>query len=238
MTTILQTDGLTKRFGGLVAVDNLDLRIERGEIAGLIGPNGSGKTTAFNLITGFLKPDTGHIEYNGHSITGESPYEIASRGLGRTFQRTKPFGKLTVLENMLVPITKGLTGEAKETRAREILDELDLTPVIGNRGEDLSGGQKKLLEIARVLMLDPDLIMLDEPSAGVNPVLMDDILDNIKRLNETGRTIILIEHDMTVIEGLSDRVIVMHNGRKITSGTFEEVQQNSLVRDAYLGGQQ
>ncbi|WP_338726906.1 ABC transporter ATP-binding protein [Haladaptatus sp. DJG-WS-42] len=236
MTALLEIDGLKKSFGGLVAVDGLDFEIERGEIVGLIGPNGSGKTTTFNLTTGFLSADDGRIVFDGTDITSSSTHEIATLGLGRTFQETKPFGKLTVFENMLVPQSP-LSGEAKLQHARELLDDLELTRVADNHGEDLSGGQKKLLEIARVLMLDPDLILLDEPSAGVNPALMDDILDHIAKLNENGRTILIIEHDMSIVAELCDRVIVMNNGQNIASGTFEEVQQNDLVREAYLGGQ-
>lgn len=235
MTTLLTTEGLTKQFGGLVAVDKIDLEINEGEILGLIGPNGSGKTTTFNLITGFLEADRGKVTFHGSDVTDESPDRIARRGLGRTFQVAKPFGRLTVMDNMLVPNTGNLVGDKKRNRALEILQELELNHVEDERGDNLSGGQKKLLEIARVLMLDPQLILLDEPAAGVNPALMDDIMDRIRALNEAGRTIFLIEHDMSVIAELCDRVIVMNNGQIVTSGTFEEIRENERVRDAYLG---
>lgn len=235
MTTLLTTEGLTKQFGGLVAVDKIDLEINEGEILGLIGPNGSGKTTTFNLITGFLEADRGKVTFHGSDVTDESPDRIARRGLGRTFQVAKPFGRLTVMDNMLVPNTGNLVGDKKRNRALEILQELELDHVEDERGDNLSGGQKKLLEIARVLMLDPQLILLDEPAAGVNPALMDDIMDRIRALNEAGRTIFLIEHDMSVIAELCDRVIVMNNGQIVTSGTFEEIRENERVRDAYLG---
>jgi branched-chain amino acid transport system ATP-binding protein len=231
---ILRTDGLEKHFGGIKAVDGLNLSVDAGDIVGLIGPNGAGKSTTFNLVTGFLSPTGGHVYFDGTDVTGEKPHTIAKRGVGRTFQETKPFGNLTVFENLLVASTP-VSGQAKVERAHEVLDRLELGHVADHDGEDLSGGQKKLLELARVLMLDPELIMLDEPSAGVNPALMDDILDHIRRLNEEGRTILVIEHDMSIIAELCDTVVVMSNGREISEGTFEEIRQNDRVRDAYLG---
>jgi branched-chain amino acid transport system ATP-binding protein len=232
---ILETESLQKDFDGLTAVQNLNITVNHGEIVGLIGPNGAGKSTTFNLITGFLEPTAGYIYFNGKDITGESPNSVAKHGIGRTFQKTMPFGKLTVFENMLVPQTPGLSGQAKIDRVKTILDKFDLQHVAETNGEDLSGGQKKLLEVARILMLDPQLIMLDEPSAGVNPALMDNILDQIKRLNQEGHTIFVIEHDMTVISELCDSVLVMNNGESIAKGTFEEVQRDEGVRSAYLG---
>lgn len=232
---LLELDGLTKRFGGLTAVDDLSFGVGTNEIVGLIGPNGSGKTTTFDLVTGFLRPDAGTVTFEGRDLTGRRPYEVARRGLGRTFQRTKPFGKLTVFENLLVPETPGLSEDAKLSRARTLVDDLDLGAVADADAETLSGGQKKLLEIARVLMLDPSLILFDEPSAGVNPALMDDILDHIAKLNDRGRTVLIIEHDMSIIDELCDTVVVMSDGRLVASGTFDEIQADSAVRDAYLG---
>lgn len=232
---LLELDGLTKRFGGLTAVDDLSFGVEANEIVGLIGPNGSGKTTTFDLITGFLRPDAGTVTFEGHDLTDRRPYEVARRGLGRTFQRTKPFGKLTVFENLLVPETPTLSEDAKLDRARTLVDDLNLGAVADADAETLSGGQKKLLEIARVLMLDPSLILFDEPSAGVNPALMDDILDHIATLNDRGRTVLIIEHDMSIIDELCDTVVVMSDGRLVASGTFDEIQADSAVRDAYLG---
>jgi branched-chain amino acid transport system ATP-binding protein len=231
---ILRIEGLEKHFGGIKAVDGLDMSVDRGSVVGLIGPNGAGKSTTFNLVTGFLEPTAGTIRFDGEDVTGARPYALAKRGVGRTFQETKPFGNLSVFENLLVASTP-VSGQAKVDRANEILDRLELQRVKDQNGEDLSGGQKKLLELARVLMLDPDVIMLDEPSAGVNPALMDDILDHIRRLNEEGRTILVIEHDMSVIAELCDTVVVMSNGREIAEGTFEEIRQNERVRSAYLG---
>lgn len=235
MTPILELDGLTKHFGGITAVDDLSFVVDEDEIVGLIGPNGSGKTTTFNLVTGFLAPEKGTVTFEGQDVTGRKPHELAKVGLGRTFQETKPFGKLTVFENLLVPETPGLSGGEKVARAHELVDDLDLTRVAEEDAENLSGGQKKLLEIARVLMLDPSLILLDEPSAGVNPRLMDDILDTIKGLNENGRTILIIEHDMSIIAELCDTVVVMSEGCEVATGTFEEIQANEAVRNAYLG---
>jgi branched-chain amino acid transport system ATP-binding protein len=233
---LLEVRGLRRTFGGLVAVDDLSFAVEDGEIAGLIGPNGSGKTTTFNLITGFLKPDGGEAVFDGRTITSKKPYEIATLGLGRTFQMTKPFGRLTVFENMLIPNTeRGTYTQEQEEYIWSILDELDLDHVADHDADELSGGQQKLLEIARVLMLDPELVLLDEPAAGVNPALMDDIIDRVKALNEGGATFLVVEHDMAVIDELCERVIVMDNGRKIASGTFDEVRTDEQVREAYLG---
>jgi len=233
---LLEVRGLRRTFGGLVAVDDLSFAVEDGEIAGLIGPNGSGKTTTFNLITGFLKPDGGEAVFDGRTITSKKPYEIATLGLGRTFQTTKPFGRLTVFENMLIPNTeRGTYTQEQEEYIWSILDELDLDHVADHDADELSGGQQKLLEIARVLMLDPELVLLDEPAAGVNPALMDDIIDRVKALNAGGTTFLVVEHDMAVVEELCERVIVMDNGRKIASGTFDEVRTDEQVREAYLG---
>jgi branched-chain amino acid transport system ATP-binding protein len=235
MSLIILT-GLTKAFGGLTAVDNLEFSVQEGEITGLIGPNGSGKTTTFNLITGILNPDSGTVMFNGMDITGDSSYEVARRGLGRTFQITRPFGRLTVFENMLVPNTEMRTySREQEDLIWSILEELDIDHVAENKADELSGGQQKLLELARVLMLNPKLILLDEPAAGVNPALMDDIIERIHGLNEQGTTFLVVEHDMSVMNELCDRLIVMDSGRKIADGTFNEIRQNPAVKEAYLG---
>lgn len=235
MSPMLETENLTKTFGGIVATDDLNIEVSEGEIHGLIGPNGSGKTTTFNLLTGFLTPDSGKIRFQGEDITGQQPYEISKRGIGRTFQTARPFAQMSVYDNLLVPAAD--TSEmSRADRAAQILDELDLDHVAENNAGDLSGGQKKLLEIARVLMLDPALILLDEPGAGVNPALMDDILDRIRALNDEGRTFLIIEHDMSLIDEITDRVTVMNAGTAITTGTFDEISQDERVKDAYLGG--
>lgn len=235
MEPILQLSDLVKTFGGVRAVDNLSFDVEGGEIVGLIGPNGSGKTTTLNLVTGFLEASSGTVEFHGQDITGAKPHEVASYGVGRTFQISKPFGRLSVYENMLVP-NVSLGPDEQEERIERLLEELSLSAVAQNRADEISGGQKKLLELARVLMLDPDLVLLDEPGAGVNPVLMDQIIEDIKRINSEGTAILIIEHDMSVISELCERVVVMNAGRSIMTGAFEEVRSDERVRDAYLGG--
>ncbi len=233
---LLDVNGLRKAFGGLVAVDGLEFTVEQGEIVALIGPNGSGKTTTFNLVTGFLDADGGTVTFDGEDITDLSPYDVARRGLGRTFQITRPFGRLTVFENMLVPNTSTRTySREQEERIWQILEELDIDHVADHDANELSGGQQKLLELARVLMLDPKLILLDEPAAGVNPALMDEIIEQIRALNDRGTTFLVVEHDMSVIEELCERIVVMDSGRKIASGTFEEIRRDTGVKEAYLG---
>jgi len=234
--TVLEVRGLQKRFGGLVAVDNLDFGVEEGEIVALIGPNGSGKTTTFNLLTGFLDANQGKVRLYGKDITNKNPASIAQKGLGRTFQITQPFGKLTVFENMLVPNTSHSTySQDQEERIWSILEDLEIDHVVDNKASDLSGGQKKLLELARVLMLDPELILLDEPAAGVNPALMDEIVGHIKNINESGTSFLVVEHDMKVINELCERIVVLDNGSKIADGPFETIRQDAKVKKAYLG---
>lgn len=232
--TLLRTEGLEKSFAGIYAVDGLDIEIRRDEIVGLIGPNGAGKTTTINLITGFLQPTGGTIRFGDEDITTDRPHQVSAKGIGRTFQISKPFGRLSVFENMLVPNVQ-YDRRQQEERAWEVIEQLDLDHVAENRADALSGGQKKLLELARVLMLDPDLILLDEPAAGVNPALMDEIIGHIKGINEQDTAILVVEHDMSVINELCERVIVMNAGQKITSGTFDEIRTNERVKNAYLG---
>ncbi|WP_101297181.1 ABC transporter ATP-binding protein [Halegenticoccus soli] len=235
MSALLATDGLTKTFGGIVAVDGLDIAVDESELVGLIGPNGSGKTTTLNLVTGFHAPTGGAVLFDGDDVTGMKPYQVSKRGIGRTFQISKPFGRMTVFENMLVPNVPYGPKE-REERIWKLLEELHLDHVAEHRADALSGGQKKLLELARVLMLEPKLVLLDEPAAGVNPALMDEIIADIKQINERGTAILVIEHDMSVISELCERVIVMNAGRQVTTGTFEEIRNDERVREAYLGG--
>lgn len=236
MNELLETNDLEKTFGGIVAVDGLDITVKEGELVGLIGPNGSGKTTTLNLITGLLSPTGGEILFKGTDISAKAPHAVSSLGIGRTFQLSQPFGRLSVYENMLVP-NVSMDSDEREERIQQLLDELHLQEVADERADALSGGQKKLLELARVLMLDPDLVLLDEPAAGVNPALMDDIIEDIKRINQRGTAILIIEHDMSVIRSLCERVIVMSTGDKIMTGSFEEIRDDERVREAYLGGE-
>mgnify|MGYP006274049483 CR=1 FL=1 len=230
---ILRTEELTKTFGALRANDGISLSVPRGEIRGIIGPNGSGKTTFFNTVTGFYQPDGGSVTFDGTDITGWKPHKIARRGLGRTFQIVSPFENMTVRQNMLAVQTTA--DFDKRARADEILAFLDIDHVAENQASGMSGGQQKLLELARVLMLDPKVIMLDEPAAGVNPALQERIMDHIRELNEEGTSFVVVEHDMSVIRSIVDTVSVFDQGALIAEGTFDEVRQDKQVRQAYLG---
>lgn len=235
--TLLKTTNLTKTFNSLVANDNIDLSIERGEIRGIIGPNGSGKTTFFNTVTGFYNPDDGTVQFNGEDVTGWETYRLARQGLGRTFQIVSPFKNMTVRQNLLaVQTDNGESQQERRERAEEILSFLEIDHIAENRAMGMSGGQQKLLELARVLMLDPELIMLDEPAAGVNPVLEEQIIEQIKTLNNNGTSFVVVEHDMNVIRELASEVSVFDSGEHIAQGSFEDVSQDERVRQAYLGG--
>jgi len=234
---ILQTTDLTKQFGALTANDEISLSIDRGEIRGIIGPNGSGKTTFFNTVTGFYKPDGGSVHFDGKEVTGWKPYRLARRGLGRTFQIVSPFKNMTVRQNMLaVQTDDGRSREEKRNRAEEIMEFLEIDHIANNEARGMSGGQQKLLELGRVLMLDPELVILDEPAAGVNPALESRIMDHIHELNRDGTTFMVIEHDMHVMKTLADSVSVFDSGSHITQGNFEDISQDDAVREAYLGG--
>lgn len=251
---ILSVEGVTKSFGGVRAVNACTLSVVRGSITGLIGPNGAGKTTLFNLITGFLKPTSGLIRFNGDRIGGWPPHKIFHKGIVRTFQIPRELKSMTVIENlMLVPANQA--GEriwnpwffgskvAKEeerifSRAEELLKFVNLIDLRDEFAANLSGGQKKLLELARALMGNPKMILLDEPAAGVNRVLMAKLITNIERLRQDlGITFFVIEHDMELISRLCDHVIVMSEGARLAEGTSEEVRANEDVLEAYLGGQ-
>ncbi|GAB2898272.1 ABC transporter ATP-binding protein [Paralcaligenes ginsengisoli] len=251
---LLDVRGISKNFGGLCAVDQCSLSVRRGTITGLIGPNGAGKTTMFNIITGFIAPDSGRIHFKGQDIAGMRPDQIFTRGLCRTFQIPREHGSMSVLENlMLVP--KGQIGEhiwntwlrpgavrrqEHENRAKalEVLEYIELTHVKDEYAGNLSGGQKKLLELGRTLMTGPELVLLDEPAAGVNRTLLKRLVANIEYLSrERGITFLLIEHDMNMVMNLCDPVIVMSEGRKLVEGSPQEVRSNQSVLEAYLGGQ-
>ncbi|TET93800.1 ABC transporter ATP-binding protein [Candidatus Aerophobetes bacterium] len=249
---MLEVVDLEKNFGGIKAVDGCSLKVEQGSITGLIGPNGAGKTTLFNLITGFYEPDAGEIWFSGERIGGLSPHKIARRALTRTFQIPRELKEMTVLENLMV-VPENQVGERiwnsffrpgvvrrqeRELRdeALEVLEFVELIDLANEYAKNLSSGQKKLLELARTLMAEPKMILLDEPGAGVNPTLMKKLTRNIENLRQRGKTFFLIEHDMDLIMNLCDTVIVMNKGRQLAEGTPDEIKKNESVLEAYLGG--
>jgi branched-chain amino acid transport system ATP-binding protein len=249
---ILVSSDVTRRFGGLVAVDVDHLQIQRGAITALIGPNGAGKTTYFNLLTRFDKADSGHVELDGRSIDRTPSYRLAQMGMVRTFQLTKALSKLTVLDNMklgathqggenvfravLSPLWRRRDDEV-EAKADALLDRFNLAHMRDEFAGTMSGGQRKLVEMARALMADPTLMMLDEPMAGVNPALTQSLLGHVKELRAENRTVIFVEHDMDVVQDISDWVVVMAEGRIIAEGTPSQIASNDKVIDAYLGSQ-
>ncbi len=237
---MLEVTELVKDFGGIRALDSLSFEVRENELVGIIGPNGSGKTTTINLISGALKPTKGQIKFRSQQIDGLPSYEIAKRGIGRTFQVTQVFRRMSVMENMMVPalsIPKSDGGSETDQakRAREILGFLKLDHLRREYARNLSGGQQKLLELGRILMLDPEVIMLDEPFAGVHPELKMEIHDYIRAMHKEGRTFIIISHDLQSIFDLSKRLIVLCDGKKICDGTPEEVRDDERVVEAYLG---
>jgi branched-chain amino acid transport system ATP-binding protein len=248
---LLTVTGVTKRFGGVEALAGCTLAIAEGSITGLIGPNGAGKTTLFNVISGLTPGDGGEIRLGADRLDGQPAHAIARRGVGRTFQIPRPLGRMTVMENVLVyandhpgerlarvfttPRRVRTEEHRARARAQAILDSMELAHLASARAETLSGGQKKLLELARVLMSNPRIILLDEPGAGVNPTLMRSLVETIRALRAAGRTFLLIEHDMDLVTELCDPVIVMAQGRKLMEGPFAEVRRDSRVLEAYLG---
>lgn len=249
----LRVDGLRKEFGAITAVDGVSFRVEEGSLTGLIGPNGAGKSTTFNCITGVHEPTDGHIYFKDEEITGMEPYQIAQRGLVRTFQIARELEEMTVLENlMLAPqnqlgedlwrsVTPGVRGSVIEQEEQlreevwEILEFFEIDHLAREYAGNLSGGQRKLLEMARALMTDPDMLLLDEPMAGVNPSLEKKLLDRIHQLRDEGYTFLLVEHDMEVIMENCDPVIVMHQGQVLAKGSAEDIRNNERVIEAYLG---
>jgi neutral amino acid transport system ATP-binding protein len=241
--SLLEVDNLSKRFGGVTAVDGCTLAVEPGSITALIGPNGSGKTTVFNLITGFASRDSGDVRFQGGSIAGLSPDRIYGLGIARTFQLARIFPRLTALENMLVPVRRaGLRGlfsrgqlHEEKARAMEMLTFMDISHVAASLGGSLSYGQRKLLELAAVMMARPQLVLLDEPAGGVNPALLERIGEHIRELNQQGIAFLLVEHNMPFVMGLCHDVVVLHRGQVIAKGTPSSVRENPVVLDAYLG---
>jgi branched-chain amino acid transport system ATP-binding protein len=239
----LETKSLTKRFGGLVAVDDLSLTIRPGEVRGLIGPNGSGKTTTVNLLSGLYRADAGEVRLSGERIDRLRPHEITARGVARTFQTPTLFGSMTVLENVLLPALAEPRREGQRpmaeirARARRLLDFVTLDGHRHVSARELSGGQSMLLQIARGLMVHPiHLFLMDEPFAGVHPTIKDTIMETILRMNQTeGVTFLIVSHEMATLRRLCRRVSVMHEGKLIAEGSFEEVANHSAVLEAYLG---
>ena len=231
MAPILEVDGAVKRFGGVAAVNGVSLALEPGRIYGLIGPNGSGKTTLFNCITGVDHVDEGRIRFKGVPIDRLKPHRIFHLGVGRTFQVIRVFPELTALENLLVVTTTGYA----EARARELLARVKLDRLADEFAGNLSYGQQKLVEFVRVLMTDPELILLDEPAAGVNRTLLNELLDAVRRLRDQGKTVLLVEHDMKVVMGLCETVFVLDHGEKLAEGAPGVIQADERVIEAYFG---
>ena len=247
---ILVVEGLQRRFGGLVAVDVAHMEVQRGAITALIGPNGAGKTTLFNLLTGFDQPDAGSWKFGDRDLSGVPAHKVAHHGMVRTFQLTKSLALLTVMENMKLGATRQ-RGEhfwpslirplwraqekGIEERADVLLERFNLSHVRDEFAGSLSGGQRKLLEMARALMVEPDLVMLDEPMAGVNPALKQSLLTHVKQLRSEGMTVLFVEHDMDVVYDISDWVIVLAQGRIISEGPPAAIGADPKVIDAYLG---
>ncbi|KTG08590.1 ABC transporter ATP-binding protein [Haloprofundus marisrubri] len=250
----LRVENLRKTFGGIVAVDDASFEVERGTLTGLIGPNGAGKSTTFNLITGMHTPDEGRVLFNGEDITGLPPHRVADKGLVRTFQIARELSEMTVLENMMLApkhqrgealwrsVTPGVRDDVVRQeeelleRAWEMLDFFEIDHLAEEYAGNLSGGQRKLLEMARALLTDPDMLLLDEPFAGVNPSLEHRLLEHVHELREQGYTFLLVEHDMDLIMQNCEHVIVMHQGKVLTEGTPSDIKQNEQVVEAYLGG--
>ena len=243
--SLLEVQSVSKAFGGIQALSACSIVVEKGSITGLIGPNGSGKTTLFNVITGYEQVVSGQIRFDGKAITGQKPDQVFDLGIGRTFQLTRIFPRLTVLENMHValPRKEGVWGLLKhwgpspeQRQVLALLDFVGLTMQKDDPAGTLSYGQKKLLEFALVLVAEPQLILLDEPAGGVNPVLINEMASRIRTLNQQkGITFLIVEHNMEFVMGLCDTVNVLHRGTKIAGGTSDEVRKDPAVLDAYLG---
>ena len=248
---LLQTDALTKRFGGLIAVSNIDLVVRKGEISSLIGPNGAGKTTVFNIVTGIYRPDEGRVWLDGERIGGRKPHQIVARGIARTFQNIRLFPEMTCLENVMAGqhcrISAGFWAALLHTPAQRqeerqatafcqsLLERVGLRRFQGEPAKNIAYGSQRMLEIARALASRPRLLVLDEPSSGLNPRETQELIGFLKSLVAEGLTLLIIEHDMNVVMGISDWITVMDEGKKIAEGTPEEIYHNPLVIEAYLG---
>jgi branched-chain amino acid transport system ATP-binding protein len=249
---VLTAKNVVRRFGGVTAVNDVSFEVRHGEILGLIGPNGAGKTTMFDLLAGSVPPTSGEILLNGSIVSGEPAHHRIGRGLGRTFQIPRPFANLTLIENVMLA-GQGQAGEklfanflmpwrvaaqekTSERKAMDLLDLVSLTRLAHEPARILSGGQRKLLELARVMMADPAIILLDEPAAGVNATLLEVIIDRIRDINARGITFLLIEHNIDMVTRLCHRVLVMASGELLCEGTADEVARDPRVIEAYLGG--
>jgi ABC-type branched-subunit amino acid transport system ATPase component len=248
---MLQANGLRKAFGGLTVLDGCDIEIATGSITGIIGPNGAGKSTLFNVLSGHIRADAGEVSFDGKRVAGLRPDQLARAGLVRTFQISRELGALTVLENLLLaaPDQAGesslrslfqparVKAQERESfmKAAALIAEMGLSALIDSPARALSGGQKKLLELARALMLEPRLILLDEPAAGVSPPMISLLCDTIKRLNRQGISFAVVEHDMDMVAALCDRIYFLANGRTLVAGTYREVVADPRVMQAYLG---
>jgi branched-chain amino acid transport system ATP-binding protein len=232
--SVLEVEDLQRSFGGIQAVGGVTFDVQPREVVGIIGPNGSGKSTLFNLVTGVYRPDAGAVRLLGSDITGMAAHKIARTGLGRTFQIPGLFVNMTVRQNLLTAAVHG-DWKGAPARAEEVLEQLEITRVADDLAGTLSGGQQRLVEFGRVLMQDPQLILLDEVTAGVHPRLREIILGAVRRLHEDGRTFVVIEHDMELVRTICERVIVMDAGQIVAQGPFDEVARDPHVVEAYLG---
>jgi ABC-type branched-subunit amino acid transport system ATPase component len=243
MTALLEVDALTKVFGSLRAVDDCSFEVAERSVTALIGPNGSGKTTLFNMITGYLRPDSGQVRFRNREVTGLDSGRLYRAGLSRTFQQARVFPHLTVVENLVAAgghswrqlLTTARVSRADRERADRLLTEFRLEPVADLEAAELSYGQRKLLEFAAVLMSDPALVLLDEPTAGVNPVMIETMERHIRERHAAGTTFLIVEHDMSFVMRLCDPVIVLDQGHRLVTGSPAEVQTHPDVLDAYLG---
>jgi len=236
--SILELKGLTQRFGGLIAVNDVDLSVEAGEIVGLIGPNGAGKTTVVNLITGVFKPSSGTVTFKGRRLDGLKPYQISRMGVARTYQVVQPFPEMSVLENVMAPaiFAAGASSKAEAMRAAdEAIDFLGLKDLRDTLASELTLAERKRLELAKSLAMKPEVLLLDEVNAGLNPAEIEVALEMIRAIAARGVTIILIEHLMKVVMSLCSRIVVLHHGAKIAEGKPDEITQNEKVIQAYLG---
>ena len=252
MPHLLEVNGLSRRFGGLKAVDGVDFFVDEGMIKSVIGPNGAGKTTLFNLISGFLKPDSGTVSFREHAIGGRKPHQVAARGLSRTFQHIKLFPHMSVLENVLMgrhvhtsagflagmlslPGSRRRETRKAEERCRDVMGLLGIDELAGQEATDLAYGQQRIVELARALACEPALLLLDEPAAGLNMKETAEISDLIVRIREMGVTILIVEHDMSLVMGISDEILVLSYGKKIAEDVPRAIQKNSEVIRVYLG---